>query len=243
MPKARGFTLIELLVVIAIIAILAAILFPVFAKAREKARQTSCLSNARQIATADLSYAQDTDEMTMPDHISIKNNAGAVTCLAHWTTIAAPYIKNTQIFVCPSDGGSYYACCSGAPKVSYGASNESHTSGGFNGCCCQVPLAALSRPSETVQIFDVYYDVQGSGDLCAHGWQRGPCSSCRGRPAGMIPPGFTAFGTPGTDVSRHNGGLNVSLWDGHAKWFKAGGVIDNDTTHGTDGYWYWRKDK
>ena len=62
MTRKRGFTLIELLVVIAIIAILAAILFPVFAKAREKARQTSCLSNLRQIGTAILSYAQDNDE-------------------------------------------------------------------------------------------------------------------------------------------------------------------------------------
>jgi prepilin-type N-terminal cleavage/methylation domain-containing protein len=63
----RGFTLIELLVVIAIIAILAAILFPVFAKAREKARQTSCLSNCKQIALACLQYAQDYDETLAPE--------------------------------------------------------------------------------------------------------------------------------------------------------------------------------
>ena len=94
--KSKGFTLIELLVVIAIIAILAAILFPVFAKAREKARQSSCLSNCRQLGTAYMSYCQDYDE-TAP--FSFNYVTGAYK---YWNDGVEPYIKNTQVMVCPS---------------------------------------------------------------------------------------------------------------------------------------------
>jgi len=98
--KRVGFTLIELLVVIAIIAILAAILFPVFAKAREKARQSSCASNLKQLGLALMQYAQDYDERYpmmyryMPD-------------LYWWADVTQPYIKNYQLLVCPSGSYSY----------------------------------------------------------------------------------------------------------------------------------------
>jgi prepilin-type N-terminal cleavage/methylation domain-containing protein len=91
----RGFTLIELLVVIAIIAILAAILFPVFAKAREKARQASCLSNVKQIQLAILQYAQDYDE-TLP-YASAWGNP-----VQNWYIYLDPYMKNSQVLKCPS---------------------------------------------------------------------------------------------------------------------------------------------
>ena len=96
----RGFTLIELLVVIAIIAILAAILFPVFAKAREKARQSSCLSNVKQIMLASLQYAQDYDER-FHLHRNSQSTYG-------WMDMIEPYCKSSQIFQCPSEtaGGS-----------------------------------------------------------------------------------------------------------------------------------------
>lgn len=133
----RGFTLIELLVVIAIIAILAAILFPVFAKAREKARQSSCSSNCRQLVLAELQYCQDYDErshhcagygLPTPKYLGGGNCAGCFQRYeANWQNIMAtpgnafnpltPYHKNSQLWYCPSQGGTdyrSYAWCRGA---------------------------------------------------------------------------------------------------------------------------------
>jgi prepilin-type N-terminal cleavage/methylation domain-containing protein/prepilin-type processing-associated H-X9-DG protein len=95
--RRRGFTLIELLVVIAIIAILAAILFPVFAKAREKARQSSCLSNMKQWGLAALSYIQDYDErFPLQDY--------GTAPYVPWYSALYPYVKNEQMYHCPSYG-------------------------------------------------------------------------------------------------------------------------------------------
>lgn len=114
--KRRGFTLIELLVVIAIIAILAAILFPVFAQAREKARAASCISNQKQISLALLMYAQDYDETLpgdmIPEPVPANDNARWGTY--YWMFLTIPYIKNNPpgfnmpkggVFQCPSDTG------------------------------------------------------------------------------------------------------------------------------------------
>src|ERR1700733_14163574 len=95
MNTKKGFTLIELLVVIAIIAILAAILFPVFAQAREKARQTSCASNLKQLGLAYVQYVQDYDEL-MPSAISGSSWEG-------WAGLIYPYVKSTGVYSCLSD--------------------------------------------------------------------------------------------------------------------------------------------
>src|SRR4030095_235819 len=94
MRRRGGFTLIELLVVIAIIAILAAILFPVFAQARDKARGAACLSNTKQMATSILMYVQDYDEAFPPDSRSSQTT--------FWMDYVQPYVKNEKIWACPS---------------------------------------------------------------------------------------------------------------------------------------------
>jgi len=103
----RGFTLIELLVVIAIISILAAILFPVFARARENARRTTCLSNLKQVGLGLMQYTQDFDERLPPAYISYPENSytypnGSVGSTATWYDMLYPYVKSLQLFNCPS---------------------------------------------------------------------------------------------------------------------------------------------
>ena len=97
--RRRAFTLIELLVVIAIIAILAAILFPVFARAREQARKASCLSNLKQIGSATMMYMQDYDEVVCPVQVGV---CGNLQTSYGWADLLMPYIKNEGVFQCPS---------------------------------------------------------------------------------------------------------------------------------------------
>src|SRR5688500_5805354 len=132
-----GFTLIELLVVIAIIAMLAAILFPVFVQAREKARQSACLSNSKQIGLALQMYSQDYDEVA-PQQTWVRDGCTEWDCTPAWQL--APYIKSTQVWVCPSKGR-------GAPDPSV----TKFISYGFNYLgAIGKPLAAMQRPAETV---------------------------------------------------------------------------------------------
>src|SRR5438034_10700036 len=101
MERRNGFTLIELLVVIAIIAILAAILFPVFAQARDKARSAACLSNLKQLGQGAMMYAQDYYEKWLPPFKYDTTASGTRTALRWWQDLVQPYVKNYTIVKCP----------------------------------------------------------------------------------------------------------------------------------------------
>jgi len=177
--RPRGFTLIELLVVIAIIAILAAILFPVFAQAREKARQSSCISNAKQMALATLQYVQDYDE-TFPfgygTNGSVWNTSGGVPFVGdtpanwrtananwvggmsqYWSNAVQPYTKNFGVVLCPSastvlDLGGVQAA--GQP----GPVSQSLT---YNGLLQGFPLAGATAPTTVPLVTESF----GKGNL------------------------------------------------------------------------------
>jgi len=163
----RGFTLIELLVVIAIIAILAAILFPVFARAREKARQASCLSNVKQFALATQMYVQDYDELLPPSITGTPSGALLTTF-----ELLAPYTKNEVIERCPSDpvgaidltawGLSRYSYCWNMQLFAYRL--PPHIPGPPQGPI--MSLAQIPYPSETTTFFDGRQ--QGQAVLTAH---------------------------------------------------------------------------
>jgi prepilin-type N-terminal cleavage/methylation domain-containing protein/prepilin-type processing-associated H-X9-DG protein len=232
MRRAHGFTLIELLVVIAIIAILAAILFPVFAKAREKARQTSCLSNVRQLGTAMLSYAQDYDE-GLPfwnwDNRPCGGSAfpdgtpnGPVTPMVIWYAAIQPYAKNVQLLECPSERNrgkcatDPNACpwTADIPRVHY-AYNEPISTGALGCCGGKKGLGALQWPAETL--------ILGDGRNNLGGWD---ANDMHILVRYALPTQDLCVGCGGTvpdnaeDYTAHNGGSNLTMADGHAKWFR-----------------------
>jgi len=201
----KGFTLIELLVVIAIIAILAAILFPVFARAREKARQTSCLSNVKEIVLGTLMYVQDYDER-LP-RLYYRDPSGAMTSI---TMMIEPYLMNTQIWNCAS-AAAETSSVAGLPLRSYS----------YQQFLDFVKLATIKRGSETVMWFDGCQDSWGPGRgynpangfnsaiASQTNWPAG-CSNCYWNTGSLGRPGFNFS-------PRHNGMGNVGFCDGHAK--------------------------
>ena len=142
-----GFTLIELLVVIAIIAILAAILFPVFARAREKARSASCTSNVKQLCLGFAMYAQDYDESMIPSFLYINGGPGRLC----YTLLVQPYVANRQVLICPSDSSpvSTVTNYTMLPR-SYALNYNVHPSVGSN----PLPMAQIMEPAATVSIAD-----------------------------------------------------------------------------------------
>ncbi|MBI5833480.1 MAG: DUF1559 domain-containing protein [Armatimonadetes bacterium] len=174
--RRRAFTLIELLVVIAIIAILAAILFPVFAKAREKARQSSCQSNMKQIGVAMMQYSQDYDESFTPygttpaGYTGYPQNSGWMP----WCQLIQPYMKSTQALMCPSDAAKPVA-----PTPSYAANHMAGT--GWDGSCAgrtgngphnYQSLSACVSPAETISTIEIsgYWEFWVASAHMDGGW-------------------------------------------------------------------------
>jgi prepilin-type N-terminal cleavage/methylation domain-containing protein/prepilin-type processing-associated H-X9-DG protein len=156
-----AFTLIELLVVIAIIAILAAILFPVFAQAREKARQTSCLSNSKQYALASLMYIQDYDEaFPMSAYLNTTCNTANPMSVATFYWAVNPYVKNAGITQCPSEPQAMSvqalvgAPCPDTPPFTSYTVNHALYANGFVPNVSTVKLAAINRPADTIMAYD-----------------------------------------------------------------------------------------
>ena len=186
----RGFTLIELLVVIGIISILASILFPVFARAREKGRQTACVSNIRQMTVAIQMYAQDYDESYTPGIL------GTVM----WHDLIYPYTHNRQIYVCPSrkDKDMGYAVNPLVCTPNEGAA-----------------MGMLFDPAVKIMLGDVPPEAIG----CTVAVPRGAEYWYNDLGNDIGAPDDNTFKTA-SQPERHNDGINVGYADGHAKWAK-----------------------
>jgi len=255
MNRTRGFTLIELLVVIAIIAILAAILFPVFAQAREKARQTSCLSNTKQIGIALQMYTQDYDEAVCLNNDGTwyeKPTGSGFFYLNTWMSLLEPYMKNYALYVCPSateDSGLYaaydYSPSSpwttgpnlGSLASSYTLNNYYNYDSRYGGIFQDQPISLAKIQNVSNLIF------------CADG---GQAPTTAWDPEQIVTqwsgmaisttkiPYVYAVGqySQGALFARHNGGLNNVFFDGHAKWMKLDREISSKYDTSTSGCIY-----
>jgi len=226
--KLRGFTLIELLVVIAIIAILAAILFPVFAKAREKARQTSCASNEKQLGLGILQYIQDNDEAFAMGS-NVYNYCGG------WVHPVYPYVKSVDLFKCPDDPSSYNPGFGIWKPVSYDI-NDSLVGDGnrdSGGTAHPAALAQLSAPASTVMLCEAFgatmdianssgtqpdYSPSVTGDT--NFWGGNPAGG-NGKYATGNPPGQNLGLVSWAKTGVHTDGSNFLACDGHVKYLRA----------------------
>ncbi|HEX2999793.1 MAG TPA: DUF1559 domain-containing protein [Armatimonadota bacterium] len=214
-----GFTLIELLVVIAIIAILAAILFPVFARARENARKTTCASHMKQAATGVMMYVQDYDETYPCMYLDPPGGKRSI-----WVDEIQPYVKNTQMFQCPSAAVKNVAWNSATGIVSNFCAPMQHIFPEGSGTR---KLADLTKPADLLMILD---GVQF--------WTHA-CATCNiNYKPGQMPAIYANNG--GNDYGAgvplwHMDGSNVAFCDGHVKWLPGSKLASDGSLWGHNG--------
>jgi prepilin-type N-terminal cleavage/methylation domain-containing protein/prepilin-type processing-associated H-X9-DG protein len=219
--KKNAFTLIELLVVIAIIAILAAILFPVFARARENARRASCQSNLKQMGLAVLQYAQDYDEIYPYALIAnagpspLGTPTGWLGPHLTWPELTFPYHKSIQVTACPNGNG----VSSARPyEYHYGANNaimgvhSAGTSGRH--------LAAIISPAATYLLMDAGVYQIGSSHASATTVSNNQYLPGIGDAGSASCTSTDSFAQRDCKSGRHFGGVNMAYADGHVKWLK-----------------------
>ena len=211
----RGFTLIELLVVIAIIAILASILFPVFARARENARRASCQSNLKQIGLGVMQYLQDYDEKYPMYRVGA---SGSAIRPYAWSDGIQPYVKSLQLLQCPSDSGVVNTTAPASTGFTdYGINLwiGGYTPTGTGGAAVKgsgLSQAALTQPSLTVLIAE---RPSNTADSYTAGYET--YSSCYT----SSPTVCQSLSTVPRSSVRHLDGINLAFADGHVKWYKA----------------------
>jgi len=192
--RKSAFTLIELLVVIAIIAILAAILFPVFARARENARRASCMNNLKQIGLGMMMYVQDYDEKypiaSYHESSDLLSYPSGAISTANWIVRMYPYVKSVQVFNCPSSSGTpWKGGTDASTTVSYGAN--------IRILPADIPptaLASIEKPSETLLLAD----STGTNPYVI----------------------YETYIASRYMIDRHLDGANIVYADGHVKWHK-----------------------
>lgn len=199
--RRRGFTLIELLVVIAIIAILAAILFPVFARAREAARRSACASNMNQVTKAVLMYTQDYDEVMPTQDGDLCDYAIAGTAV--WINAVMPYVKNAKVWICPSSDD-------------WGANGPSDSVYWYNGHASNKTLAAVDRPAESTLFAEWAHRTSCTGNRPYPGdWCGLPT------PGGTCPDTWHPNSTWGNNHGSGDANIRGANWpfiDGHIKY-------------------------
>jgi len=253
-PQKSGFTLIELLVVIAIIAILAAILFPVFAQAREKARTASCLSNFKQGSLSILMYVQDYDETMVPMQYGCCGYDPARE--RGWMNLTQPYIKNWQMRICPSDGTNSdktaladWGLTNSSPvnqkEYAYATTTDlgynymylspmsaAHAADAQNNTInfVGIGVAAVVKPANCLMLVDSIWDRDGSGTPIGGGnwFVEAPSywysNTVYWFGGWQIDSQFAGL-QYGFTWPRHTKGMNVAFCDGHVKLQRLGDLL------------------